>query len=183
EGVPLNRAIEVVFGVQPSRIVTETKPPKGKYDFYITLPPINGQPQTQAALEKVFAQAVAATFGLTAKRETREVDVLVLKTNATSRDALSRSVNRDGKSSAFWNEAAAIHQPPSTLAQELETSSTKPVFDETGLTEPCDFDIKWEQKDYAHPNIAGMIVAVKQLGLDLVPVKKSLAVIVVSKSN
>ncbi|HEX4349208.1 MAG TPA: TIGR03435 family protein [Verrucomicrobiae bacterium] len=183
EGVPLNRAIEVVFGVQPSHIVAETKLPKGKYDFYITLPPINGQPRTQAALEDVFAGAVAATFGVTVKRETRDVDVLVLKTNAMSGDALSRSINHDGKNGACWNEAAAIHQPLSMLAQELEISSAMRVFDETGLTKPCDFDIKWEQKDYAHPNIAGMIAAAKQLGLDLVPAKKSLEVILVSRSN
>ena len=183
EGVPLSRAIEVVFGVQPSHIVDEAKLPKGKYDFYITLPPINGQPRTPADLENVFSGAVAATFGLTVKRETREVDVLALRTNTLSRDALSRSVNRDGKNGACWNEAAAIHQPVSTLAQELEISSSKRVFDETGLTAPCDFDIKWEQKDYAHPNVAGMIVGVKQLGLDLVPVKKSLEVIMVSTSN
>ena len=183
ESVPLNRAIEVVFGAQPSHVVAETKLPKEKYDFYITLPPVSGQPQTQAALEQVFAQAVAATFGITVKREIREVDVLALRTNAMSQGALPRSVNRDGKYSAFCNEAAATNQPLSTLAHDLEISSAQPVFDETGLAAPCDFDIKWEQKDYAHPNVAGMIAAVKQLGLDLVPVKKSLEVIMVSKSN
>ena len=180
---PLNRAIEVAFDVKPTRIVTETKLPKEKYDFYITLPPINGHPQTQATFEAVFAQAVAASFGLSVKRETRDLDVLVLRTNATSLNALSKSINPDGKYSAFWNEAAATNQPLSALAEELEISSAMPVFDETSLTKHYDFDIKWEQKDYAHPNVASMIVAVKQLGLDLVPVKKSLEVIVVSKSN
>ena len=180
---PLSRAIEVAFAAKPTRIVNETKLPKEKYDFYITLPPINGHPETQAAFESVFAQAVAATFGLTVKRETRDIDVLVLRTNATSLDRLSKSTNPDRKYSAFWNESAATNQPLSALAEELEISSAMPVFDETGLTKPYDFDIKWEQPDCAHPNVAGMIVAVKQLGLDLVPVKKSLEVIVVSKSN
>jgi len=175
----LNRAIEVVFNVKATRIVAETKLPKDKYDFYINLP----HRQSQAAFEAMFSQAVAATFGLTVKRETRDIDVLVLRTNATSLDALSKSINPDGKYSAFWNEAAATNQPLSALAEELEISSAKVVFDETGLTKPYDFDIKWEQKDYAHPNVAGMIVAVKTLGLDLVPVKKPLEVIVVSKSH
>jgi uncharacterized protein (TIGR03435 family) len=179
----LNRAIEVAFDVKTTRIVTETKLPKEKYDFYITLPPVNGHPQTQAAFEAVFAQAVAATFGLSVKRETRDIDALVLRTNPTSLNALSKSINPDGKYSAFCNEAAATNQPPSALAEELEISSSEPVLDETGLTNLYDFDIKWEQKDYAHPNVAGMIGAVKKMGLDLVPVKKSLEVIVVSKSN
>ena len=179
----LSRAIEVAFDVKPTRIVSETELPNEKYDFYITLPPINGRPQTPAAFENVFAQAVTSSFGLIVRRETRAIDVLVLRTNAMSLDALSKSVNPDGKYSAFWNEAAATNQPLSALAGELEISSAKPVFDETGLTKAYDFDIKWKQKDYAHPNIAGMIVAVKELGLDLVRVKKPLEVIVVSKSN
>ena len=180
---PLNRAIEVAFGVKMTRIVAETELPKEKYDFYITLPPINGHPQTQATFEAVFAQAVAATFGLTVKRETRDIDVLVLRTNATSLDALSKSINPDGKYSAFCDEAAATNQPLSALAEELEIKIAKPVLDETGLTNHYDFDIKWEQKDYAHPNLAGMTTGVKKLGLDLVPVKKSVEVIVVCKAQ
>jgi uncharacterized protein (TIGR03435 family) len=180
---PLSRAVEVAFGVKPTRIVAETKLPKEEYDFYITLPPINGHPQKQATFEAVFAQAVAATFGLTVKRETRDIDVLVLRTNTTSLDALSKSINPDGKYSAFCDEAAATNQPLSALAEELEIIIAKPVLDETGLTNHYDFDIKWEQKDYAHPNLAGMTAGVEKLGLDLVPVKKSMEVIVVSKAQ
>ena len=180
---PLNRAIEVAFGVKMTRIVAETELPKEKYDFYITLPPINGHPQTQATFEAVFAQAVAATFGLTVKRETRDIEVLVLKTNATSLEALPKSTNPDGKYSAFCDEAAATNQPLSALAEELEISSAKPVLDETGLTNHYDFDIKWKQKDYSHPNIAGMIAAVKSLGLELVPENKSMEVVVVRKAQ
>jgi uncharacterized protein (TIGR03435 family) len=179
----LKRAIEIAFNVKPLRIVAETKLPEGKYDFYITLPVINKHYKNQAAFETVFAQGVAATFGLTVKRETRDVDVLVLKTNATSLEALSRSVNPGGKYSAYCNEAAATNQPLSSLAEELEISSKRLVFDETGLTNDYDFDIKWKQKDYAHPNIAGMTGAVRTLGLNLVPEKKSLEVVVVSQTN
>jgi uncharacterized protein (TIGR03435 family) len=177
----LEGAIEIVFAVKPTCIVADAKLPKDNYDFYITLPRVDRRPQNQATFEAVFAQAVAATFNLTVKRETRDVDVLVLRTNATSLDALSKSVNPDGKYSAFCDEAAATNQPLSALAEELEISSAKPVLDETGLTNHYDFDIKWKQKDYSHPNVAGMVVAVKKLGLDLVPVKKSLEVVVVSR--
>ncbi len=179
---PLNRAIQVAFDVKPTHIVAETELPKEKYDFYITLPPpINGHPQTQATFEAVFAQAVATTFGLTVKRETQDIDVLVLKTNAASLETLSKSTNPDGKYSAFCNEAAATNQPLSALAEEMEISSAKLVLDETGLTNHYDFDIKWTQKDYSHPNIAGMIDAVKTLGLELVTEKRSMEVVVVRK--
>jgi len=179
----LEKAIEIVFAVKPTRVVADAKLPKEKYDFYMTLPPGNGHHQKQAAFEAIFAQAVSATFGLTVERETRDIEVLVLKTNATSVDALTKSINPDGKNSAFCNEAAATNQPLSALAEELEISSTKLVLDETGLTNYYDFDIKWKQKDYSHPNIAGMIAAVKTLGLELVPEKKPMAVVVVRKAQ
>jgi uncharacterized protein (TIGR03435 family) len=181
--VSLSRAIEVAYDVKPVRIVAETKLPREKYDFYITVPAVNGHPQKQEVFEAAFAQAVEATFGLTVKRETRDIDVLVLKTNAKSLEALSKSTNPDGKYLAGWNEAAATNQPLSVLREELEISSAMPVFDETRLSKYYDFDIKWNQKDYAHPNVPGMIDAVKKLGLDLVPMKKSLEVIVVRKAQ
>lgn len=179
----LEQAIEIVFAVKPTRVVADAKLPKEKYDFYITLPPVNGHHQKQAIFEAIFAQAVSATFGLTVERETRDIEVLVLKTNAASLAALSESINPDGKYSAFCNEAAATNQPLSALAEELEISSAKLVLDETGLTNHYDFDIKWEQKDYSHPNIAGMIAAVKTLGLELVPEKRSMEVVVVGKAQ
>ena len=177
----LKNAIKIVFDVKLSRIIAETELPKKKYDFYITLPPADHPLQRTNVFEGVFSQAVAAALGLDVKRETRDVDVLVLRTNDTSPGILAESQNPDGKYSAFWNEAAATNQPLKTLTDELEISSSKPVYDETGLTNQYNFDIKWKQKDYSHPNVPGMIDAVKTLGLDLVPLKKPLDVVVVSK--
>ncbi|MFZ0828027.1 MAG: TIGR03435 family protein [Verrucomicrobiia bacterium] len=177
----LERAIEIVFAVKPNRVVADAELPTNKYDFYITLPPGNRPSRNQTNLEAVFAQAVAASFDLTVQREMRNIDVWVLKTNAASLETLSKSTNPDGKYSAFWNEAAATNQPLSALAEELEISGAKLVLNETGLTNHYDFDIKWTQKDYSHPNIAGMIDAVKTLGLELVPEKRSMEVVVVRK--
>jgi uncharacterized protein (TIGR03435 family) len=154
--------------------------PKDKYNFFITLPTPNRHPQIPI-FESLFSQAVEATFGLTVKREMKDIDVLIIKTNSTSLDTLSKSINSEGKYSAFADEAAATNQPLSMLAQELEISSAMPVLDESGLTNLYDFDIKWQQTDYAHPNVSSMIEAVQKLGLNLVPVKKSTEVVVVSK--
>jgi uncharacterized protein (TIGR03435 family) len=176
----LNRAIEVVFNVKPTLIVANAPLPKDKYNFFITLPTPNRHPQIPI-FESLFSQAVEATFGLTVKREMKDIDVLIIKTNSTSLDTLSKSINSEGKYSAFADEAAATNQPLSMLAQELEISSAMPVLDESGLTNLYDFDIKWQQTDYAHPNVSSMIEAVQKLGLNLVPVKKSTEVVVVSK--
>jgi len=178
----LNRAIQIAFDVKPARIVVETELPKEKYDFYITLQPVKDHHKNRDRFEAVFAQAVAVTFGLTVKRETRDIDLLVLKTNATTLERLSQSTNSSGEYTADSGEAAATDKPLSALAEELEIVAAKPVLDETGLTNHCSFDIKWEQKDFFHPNLVGITAAVNKLGLDLVPVKKSLEVIVVCKA-
>jgi uncharacterized protein (TIGR03435 family) len=178
----LNRAIQIAFDVKPARIVVETELPKEKYDFYITLQPVKDRHKNQDRFEAVFAQAVAATFGLTVKRETRDIDLLVLKTNATTLERLSQSTNSSGEYSTDSGEAAATDKPLSALAEALEIVAAKPVLNETGLTNHYSFDIKWEQKDFSHPNLAGITGAVNKLGLDLVPVKKSLEVIVVCKT-
>jgi uncharacterized protein (TIGR03435 family) len=177
----LENAIKIVFDVKPTRLIVETKLPKEKYDFYITLPPAGRHPQKPFVFESVFSQAVAATFGLDVRRQMRDVDVLVLRTNAASLEILSRSTDPDGAYSAFWNEAAATNMPLKTLAEELEISSSKPVLDETGLTNQYNFEIKWKQKDYSRPNIPGMIDAVKKMGLTLDEMKRPMKVVVVSR--
>ena len=174
----LKKTIQIVYDVKPTHVVADTELPKGKYDFYILLP----QEKSHAEFEAIFAQAVSATFGLTVKRETRPIEVLVLKTNNASLETLAKSINPDGAYSAFWNEAAATNQPLKSLTDELEISCSEPVLDETRLTNHFDFEIKWKQKDYAHPNISGMIDAVKTLGLTLERVKRPTDVVVVSKS-
>jgi uncharacterized protein (TIGR03435 family) len=70
----------------------------------------------------------------------------------------------------------------SSLAEGLEHAVSMPVIDETGLTNRYSFDVKWDQKDRA-PNPAGMMAAVREFGLDLVPAKKSLKMVVVRKAG
>jgi len=180
---PLNQAIQIAFSVKPTRIVAEADLPKEKYDFYINLPEIKEQPPTKEKFEALFAQAVADAFGLTVKREKRDIDALVVKTNAHGLGILLHSTNSTGENRAFPGEASASDKPLSGLAEELEMIIAKPVLDETGLTNHYDFDIKWAQKDYAHPNIAGITEAVTRMGLDLVPEKKTIEVVVVRQEH
>ena len=180
QNVSLNKAIERAFDAKQTRIVTETELPVEKHDFYISVPPDISRPKNRDALEGAFAQGVAATFGLTVRRERREVDLLVLKANATTLGSLSQSTNPRGEYQVEPGEASATDKPMAALAGLLESITRKPVLDETGLTNRYSYDIKWEQKD-ARPNVAGVTEAVKKLGLDLVQVKKSLEVIVISK--
>lgn len=187
QNVELSRAIEIAFNTKPARILAEAELPKDKYDFVMNAPPVKDRQKRRDRYEAVFAQAVAATFGVTVKRETREVDLLVLRTNATAFERLSQSGNPGGRyllgpCEGDKVEASASDKPLSSLAEALETVAEKPVLDETGLTNHFSYHIKWEQKDFHQPNFPGMTAALSQLGLELVPAKKSVELIVVSET-
>ena len=179
----LSRALEIAYHVEYARILKETPLPSDNYDFFIRLPPVNGHPPSQSAFEAVVSQAIATAFGLSVNRELRNVDVLVLRTNASSLVRLPQSTNTSGAYMASFSpgEAAAADKPLSVLTDELETVTGLPVLDETGLTNHFSFDLTWEQKSAAPPNIPGITTALKNLGLELVLAKKEVSVVVVSQ--
>src|ERR1017187_75968 len=179
----LDEAISQVFRVKRTRVITEAELPREWYDFYITLPHDNKGLQRKERMEAVLAQVVEATFGLTVKREMRMMDVLILRTNASSTGKLAWSTNGTGHNYYFSGEVSGTDVSLTFLAQGLEHAVLLPVLDETGVTNQHSFDVIWDQKDH-HPNPAGMIAAVKErLGLDLLPAKRSLEVVVVRKAQ
>ncbi|MDB6067138.1 MAG: hypothetical protein JWR26_3346 [Pedosphaera sp.] len=179
----LEGAICRVFDITRSRVVAETPLPQKLYEFYITLPWVNGNPQGKERLQTVFAQAVDAAFGLSVKKEMREMDVFVLRTNATSAEKLTKSSNEGGKEMNGWGEVTGTDRTLLELTGGLEYAISKPVVDETGLSGRYSYCVKWDQKDVKHPNPEGMAAAVKKLGLELVETKKSLEVVVVKAAT
>lgn len=174
----LDTALLSVFQIRRARLVLEAALPKDRYDIYLSLPPRN-LGRHGVMLETIFSQSLQATFGLTVKRETRIVDVLVLRTNATSAEKLARSTH-DGKEELYgWNEITGINRSLASLAEGLENTAGRPTFDETGITNLYSFHLKWDQKDGKHPNPEGMKTAVQKLGLELVSEKRPLELVVV----
>jgi uncharacterized protein (TIGR03435 family) len=178
----LETAILGVFNILRAWLVLEAKLPKEGYDFYVSLPPRNIG-QHGRMLETVFSQAVQATFGLSLKRETQTVEVLLLRTNAASAEKLAKSTH-DGKEELYdCDEITGINRSLGSLAEGLENAAGKPVFDETGVTNLYNFHLKWNQKDRKHPNLEGMTAAVKKLGLELTPEKRPLELVVVRTAS
>ena len=175
-------AISEVFGVPWTRVIAEVELPKENYDFYVTMPkPLNGQDGSRR-LEAVFAQAIEATFGLSVKRETRMVSVLVLETNMMSARKMAGSTNPAGKDWFGPGEVCGSNKRLNDLAQGLEYGIAMPVFDETGLTNHYSFDVKWDQKTHSDTNVNGMIEAVQKLGLDLVRSEMAVELVVVRQA-
>lgn len=177
----LMTAISRVFDAKPTRMVEEVAVPKDRYDFYIALPPSSENPSGKTRLEAVFAQSIEVTFGLTVGRELREIEVLLLKTNVNSSVRLAKSTNRAGEDIFDSNEVRGTDQTVGFLAEGLEHALKMPVLDETTLTNRFSFDLKWNQ-ELDHPNPKNVVSEVNQLGLDLVPAKRQLGMVVVRKA-
>jgi uncharacterized protein (TIGR03435 family) len=141
-----------------------------KVDYLITVP---DQPYER------FQEEIRRKFGWTAHSETRETDVLLLKVNHRNAPGLTPA---DNTSWAEWyakhGRKFGIDRHNITLpdfAQLIEGLTTKPVIDRTGLTGNYDF-------------ITGSFgpegmnqVFIDDLGLDLVPSRESVEMLVVEK--
>lgn len=176
----LRTALLMVYQIQESRLLREAPLPDGVYDFYLSLPWINNHPQDRTVLETVFANGIAATFGLEVKRTQREMDVLVLKNNPQNPAKLHEStshrkvVNLDGKEIILENSSL------DNLVRGLEFILSTPVVDETGLTHNYDLHLKWETTDWK-PSKEAVVALVEKQGLILQPAKRAIPVVVVSQ--
>ena len=174
----LKDAILGVFNTRQTRLALEAKLPNDRYDFYISLAPRNLL-HGGHMLETVFSQAVEATFGLIVRRETRSVDSFVLRANASTGERLARDSGDRKDESYTFNEITGINRSLDSLAEGVENAMGKPVLNETGITNLYSFHLRWDQKDFKHPNSDGMTAALKEIGLQLAPEKRPLDIIVV----
>ncbi len=180
----LARAISQVYDVRPILVISETEMPKDRYDFFVSMPKSPAKEDGRQKLEAAFSLAVEGSFGLSLKREARELNVLVLRTNAATVGKLLLSSQALGRrpDKLEPGELSLSDRPLSALCQELEVSAQQPVLDETGLTNHYNFALKWYQQNFRDINIPGLTAAVNSLGLDLISEKRPLDVVVVRKA-
>jgi uncharacterized protein (TIGR03435 family) len=162
----------------PTRTIFSITLPQSKYDYIASLP--NGN-------EEALQQEVRKKFGVIARRETRESDVLLLKIQNSGATGLKPSRANPGGGSSQNNGAgewSCKNLPLSGLVNYLEEFTRVPVVDQTGLTNSFDIDLKWKQSDWGKPNADGMKQALlDQLGLELIPTNMPIEMLVVEKAN
>ncbi len=158
------------------RMVFETKPPEERYDFIANLPEGN---------EEALRREIERQFNLTAKTEKRKTDVLLLTVKYRNAQGLRpRETNSGGssnwKAGHFYCENGRL----SNLTWFLENYFEFPVVDKTGLTGRFDISIKWQERDEQHRNPAALKkVLLEKLGLELVPDREEIEMLVVEKTN
>ncbi len=169
-----------------SRVLTNGPLPEGRYDFSVIQ--TEGPAGNQHALEKnvpvLLQQALKAAFGLNGRKETREVDVLFLRVKGTNAPGLVPCLTAGGGAKYRPGVVEGTDMSMSAVALALENALNKPVFDETGVTNHYDVLLKWDQTTWDRPNPEGLMTALRdQLGLELVPGRRAVEMLVVERAN
>jgi uncharacterized protein (TIGR03435 family) len=182
-GQSVQEMVVQAYGGTALRTTSTARLPAEKYDFLANLP--------QGAAEAL-QQEIKRQFGVVARRETRDTDVLLLQYNNPAADGLKppdslrQSLNAP-KGAAFKSgngEFATFSQPLFTLVNFLERRFKLPVVDQTGLTKKYDLDLTWDEPKGAEPNDDGLKQALRrQLGLELTPGRAPLEMLVVEKAK
>jgi uncharacterized protein (TIGR03435 family) len=165
--------VEVAYnGFSEQRCIFPLEMPDDHYDLMFTLP---------EDFQNRLKDEVKSRFGLTAHVERRTVDVLLLQVKIPDAPGLK---NSDG-SSQGWNSSqywAKIHgQQISGLIDWLENSFDKPIINRTGLTKNYDMDLDWKPQAGQSETDALQQTLLNQLGLELVPSREPIEMLVVEK--
>ncbi|PYJ96778.1 MAG: hypothetical protein DME23_18880 [Verrucomicrobia bacterium] len=180
-GTPVDAILMTAYAKSPWRTIYQAALPTNNYDFIAKLPKGSKPQDVSGALQ----QEIKRQFGLTGRLETRETDVLLLSVKNPDTGGLRPSTTQGGGSSSFTTgQLVCVNQPLRTLAGYLESYFKVPVISRTGLTGKFDIDLKWNEQDWQHPNPEALKQAlVAQLGLELVPGREPIEMLVVKKTR
>jgi uncharacterized protein (TIGR03435 family) len=181
---PFESLIARAYNVSPSCVLALTPLPSGDFDFIASVP----QGQKEALQEMIKTK-----FGLTGRRETRETDVLVLRVKYAGASGLKLNSTGAPNSTSDWGVGSLrrVNGPINFLIYDLEHYLQISIIDQTGLAGRFDVDLKWEDElewdnaGHSHfNNPDGLKQAVlNQLGLELVPSREPVEMLVVEKAK
>lgn len=178
---PFREVLSRAYDIRPSYIVPLTPLPRGNFDFIVS-----GQQPANALRDEIERQ-----YGLVGRRETREMDVMLLRVSWPNAPGLKPSAAPNKPSVSFWGlgHLRRSSGPIRLVEDDIQQNLQIPVVDQTGLTGRYDYEIQWDdelkwddagQWYYANTNGLKQVV-LDQLGLELVPGREPVEVLVVEK--
>jgi uncharacterized protein (TIGR03435 family) len=176
-GVSASTLVSAAYGfATTARTILATGLPEGRYDYIVSL--TNGNAE---ALQ----QEVKREFGVIARIETRETNILLLKVKAPNAPGLKPSTSSLADQFENWDPGhfESKNKPLGYLACTLELYANVPVIDRTGLTNGFDINLHWEQTDLQNHNWNNVNQALAPLGLELVPSREPIEMLVVEKAQ
>ena len=176
--VTFQQLMAIAYNYNPGRIALPFNPPKGNFDFLVTVPK-----DPQARLQS----AIRRRLGYTADVETQDTSVLALKVEDPNSPGLKPSTPGERENTDLRNGRLYFtHQRLTVVTDGLEQMIKTPVVDETGLTNFYDFSLVWNQQIQQQISSSTMDQATGQKilanwGLGLEPDTASIEMLVVKK--
>jgi uncharacterized protein (TIGR03435 family) len=191
--------LSVAYGFPELRVVLPDNVSKERFDLMLTL---SDHPKEALQGE------IKKKFGLVAHPEIREADILVLKIRNSDAPGLARSSGGKGSSMSSSMSSSVGTLPPdvaakfrglpgansgnqtmmkgqtmSDLARYFEKGLGRQVIDQTGTTNRFDVKLQVQARDNESNEDALKRAVLEQLGLELVPSRESIEMLVVEKAK
>ena len=163
--------LNYAYSLSRQRMILPAGIPTNHFDLMLTLPD-----HQLEALQK----AIQQQFGFTARRETRETDVLLLKVKDPG--LLALRVSKRGRKMDFKHDEgmwALSNFPISDVADYLEGTFDKPAIVQPGLSGNYDITFQWDE---AQGKKQALTDELAQAGLELVPSREPIEMLVVEKA-
>jgi uncharacterized protein (TIGR03435 family) len=166
----LGGLIDAAYGFSEQRTIFPANMPGDAYDLMFTLP--------QDPHERL-KQEIAGRFGYTAHKEERVTDVLLLKVKTAGAPGLKPSSTQDGNQ--FWSssdeETIIQNHKINAVRGMAESKCGLPVLDRTGLN--GNYDVALHGRMGTRREFERLVA--DQLGLELVPSREPVEMLVVEK--
>jgi len=176
-GVSASTLVSAAYGFPTTaRTRLATDLPQVRYDYIASL--TNGSAE---ALQ----QEVKRELGVIAKIEMLETNVMLLKVKTANAPGLKPTPSPAEDSYETWNphHYESRSKYLGHFACVLEQYANVPVVDQTGFTNTFDMNLDWPADDLKNQNWDNMNQALAPLGLELLPGRESIAMLVVEKAN
>lgn len=167
--IRLGTVVRIAYDVTSARSVTPDTLARSKIAVHLKLPEEQG-----ALFRPVLQQSLEAGLGLDVRRETREVESVVLRIGSGGvRPGLRPSAEDKARFSSGDDALAGTGGMLSDLAQSLEWLLGVPVIDETGIKGRYDWSLTFDD-----PSAAELAIS-RELGLVLVREVRPVELVVV----
>ncbi len=174
-GITAEAVVETAYDFWSfARIIVTAELPKGGYDFIASLPSRNAE---------ALRQEIKEQFGVVARRELVETNVLLLKIQYPNAQGLKLNTTQSKASQLGMRPGHffCVNSSIDDLSMNLENMLQTPVINQTGVGNKFDIDLKWNRNDPQHNSLKQALT--DQLGLELVPTNMPIEMLVVEKAN
>ena len=172
--IRINELLEYAYDFSPPRMVLLGALPQEHFDLLLTLP--------DRPLETL-QEALRKRFGLTAHRENRETEVLTLKDKHANAPGLQVHAGGDSSAAGKANALTINNTTIAEWARHLDWRFNKAVVDQTGLNGRYDTQIQWPPRAGESDRDAFRRAMLEQMGLELVPGRERIEMLVVEPAK